>query len=175
MNSRLSRTSLIIYAVLLLPVSYCALRMAPYLSGGLPAMAEGLGKMFSPPYTFSWCDDSPRSLIIFLIIYICAVAVYVSYGGNFRDGTEHGSAMWGNVKEICRKYMDRIYSRNILLTDNVRIGLDGYKHKRNLNVLVCGGSGSGKTRFYAKPNLMQLADPELKMSAIVLDPNSCIL
>ena len=69
-----------------------------------------------------------------------------------------------------RKYADNRYSENKLLTRNVAIGLDGRKHMRNLNVLVCGGSGSGKTRFYAKPNVMQA-----NTSLVVLDPKGEIL
>lgn len=76
-----------------------------------------------------------------------------------------GSAVWGDAAKLDRKYRAVPDTENKILTQNVRIGLDGRKHRRNLNVLVCGGSGSGKTRFYCKPNLMQA-----NTSLVVLDP-----
>ena len=84
----------------------------------------------------------------------------------YRKGEEHGSAKWGNASQLSKKYADKNRYENIILTQNTRIGLDGRKHRRNLNVLVCGGSGAGKTRFYAKPNIMQA-----NTSFVVLDPN----
>ena len=66
--------------------------------------------------------------------------------------------------------MDREVTKNKILTQNTAIGLDGRQHRRNLNVLVCGGSGAGKTRFYAKPNIMQA-----NTSFIVLDPKGELL
>lgn len=92
--------------------------------------------------------------------------MYYSTHRNYRKGEEHGSAKWGDPRQICRKYAEKDKSRNVILTQNVRIGLDGRKHRRNLNVLVVGGSGAGKTRFYAKPNVMQA-----NTSYVVLDPN----
>ncbi len=86
---------------------------------------------------------------------------------------EHGSAKWGNASAINKKYQDKNPSANKLLTQNVRIGLDGRKHRRNLNILCCGGSGAGKTRFFCKPNAMQC-----NTSMVVLDPmdeNRCII
>ena len=89
---------------------------------------------------------------------------------NYRRGEEHGSAQWGNAEKICKKYAQRNRESNKLLTQNVRIGLNGRKHRRNLNVLVCGGSGAGKTRFYCKPNIMQG-----NTSYVILDPKGEIL
>ena len=83
------------------------------------------------------------------------VGIYFSTRRNYRRGEEHGSAKWGDARAVCRKYRDKRPEENKLLTQNVRIGLDGRKHRRNLNTVVIGGSGAGKTRFYAKPNLMQ--------------------
>lgn len=105
-----------------------------------------------------------------MIIALCLAAllaeVYFSNAGkNYRRGEEHGSAKWGKAKEVDKKYADKIPSENKLLTNGVGIGLDGRKHRRNLNVLVCGGSGAGKTRFYCKPNIMQA-----NTSFVVLDP-----
>jgi DNA invertase Pin-like site-specific DNA recombinase len=83
---------------------------------------------------------------------------------------EHGSAKWGNVSEICRRYCEKQYTNNLLLTRHFRMGLDGYKHKRNLNVLVVGGSGAGKSRTYAIPNIMQC-----NCSMVITDPKAELL
>ena len=110
-----------------------------------------------------------------LIIAICLAAIlgavyYSNSGKNYRRGEEHGSAKWGKPKEVNKKYMQIPIEDNKLMTQNVRVGLDGRKHRRNLNVLVCGGSGAGKTRFYCKPNIMQG-----NTSFVVLDPKGEIL
>lgn len=110
-----------------------------------------------------------------LIIVICLAAIlgavyYSNSGKNYRRGEEHGSAKWGKPKEVNKKYMQMPKEENKLMTKNVCIGLDGRKHMRNLNVLVCGGSGAGKTRFYCKPNILQG-----NTSFVVLDPKGEIL
>lgn len=84
-------------------------------------------------------DDLPFTL---------SIGICFSTRRNYRRREEHGSAKWGDAKMLNRKYADKNFSANKLLTQTVRIGLDGRKHRRNLNILVCGGSGAGKTRFY---------------------------
>ena len=114
-------------------------------------------------------EYSLKAVLIFLFLYAMGIGVYFSSRENRRPGEEHGSARWGNVKSIVRRYADKNSSSNIILTQNMRLGLNAKKHCRNLNVLVVGGSGAGKTRFYAKPNLMQcntsfiVADPKCEM------------
>ena len=87
---------------------------------------------------------------------------------------EHGSAKWGDARAVNKKYRQRPDNMNKILTMNVRIGFDGHKHRRNLNVLVIGGSGAGKTRFYVLPNVMQancskvILDPKMTTCAILL-------
>jgi type IV secretion system protein VirD4 len=98
------------------------------------------------------------------------IGIYLSTRRNYRRREEHGSARWGGAAAINRKYRDKDLGNNKILTQNVRIGLNGRKHRRNLNVMVVGGSGSGKTRFYAKPNVMQA-----NTSFVVLDPKGEIL
>ena len=100
-------------------------------------------------------EYSLKAVLIFLFFYAMGIGVYFSSRENRRPGEEHGSARWGNVKSIVRRYADKNSSSNIILAQNMRLGLNAKKHRRNLNVLVVGGSGAGKTRFYAKPNLMQ--------------------
>ena len=104
-------------------------------------------------------------IVILWIAYAFGILIYLSMQKNYRRGEEHGSAHWGDAAKVNKKYEAKPSSENKLLTQNVRIGLDGTKHRRNLNVLVIGGSGAGKTRFYCKPNLMQA-----NTSFVVLDP-----
>ena len=115
-------------------------------------------------------EYSLKAVLIFLFLYAMGIGVYFSSRENRRPGEEHGSARWGNVKSIVRRYADKNSSSNIILTQNMRLGLNAKKHRRNLNVLVVGGSGAGKTRFYAKPNLMQC-----NTSVIVADPKGEML
>lgn len=82
-----------------------------------------------------------------LLVYGIAIGVYLSTEHNYRRREEHGSAKWGTAGSVNKKYANKDKTENKLLTQNVAIGLDGRKHRRNLNVLVCGGSGAGKTRF----------------------------
>ena len=115
-------------------------------------------------------EYSLKAVLIFLFLYAMGIGVYFSSSENRRPGEEHGSARWGNVKSVVRRYMDKDSYKNIILSQNMRLGLNAKKHRRNLNVLVVGGSGAGKTRFYAKPNLMQC-----NTSFIVADPKGEML
>lgn len=115
-------------------------------------------------------EYSIKAVLIFLFLYAMGIGVYFSSKENRRPGEEHGSARWGNVKSVVRRYMDKDNYKNIILSQNMRLGLNAKKHRRNLNVLVVGGSGAGKTRFYAKPNLMQC-----NTSFIVADPKGEML
>ncbi|MEG1926358.1 MAG: type IV secretory system conjugative DNA transfer family protein, partial [Ruthenibacterium sp.] len=109
-------------------------------------------------------------LAIFTLLYAVSAGVCAGSARNTRCGAEHGSARWGSPQAIVRRYRARQPQQNVLLTRNFRIGLDGHKHKRNLNVLVIGGSGAGKTRTYAVPNVMQCC-----CSLVATDPKSEIL
>ena len=115
-------------------------------------------------------EYSLKAVLIFLFLYAMGIGVYFSSRENRRPGEEHGSAKWGNVKSIVRRYADKNSLSNIILSQNMRLGLNAKKHRRNLNVLVVGGSGAGKTRFYAKPNLMQC-----NTSFVILDPKGEIV
>ncbi len=115
-------------------------------------------------------EYSLKAVLIFLFLYAMSIGVYFSSRENRRPGEEHGSARWGNVKSVVKRYMDKDSYKNIILSQNMRLGLNAKKHRRNLNVLVVGGSGAGKTRFYAKPNLMQC-----NTSFIVADPKGEML
>lgn len=148
-----------------IPVIWAALTVAPFLSEGLAGIVEGFTSGMRNPVKVTWCADSLKAICIFLVIYGMSLGVYYSTHRNYRKGEEHGSAKWSNARRTCKKYAENDRHRNLILTKNVRIGLDGRMHRRNLNVLVVGGSGAGKTRFYAKPNIMQA-----NTSYVVLDP-----
>lgn len=164
------RTGIIMAVLGVIPVTWAALMVAPFLSQGLAGIVTGFTTGMSEPTKITWCADSMKSILIFLAIYGMSVGVYLSTRRNYRRGEEHGSAKWGNARQLCKKYADKDKQQNIILTQNARIGLDGRKHRRNLNVMVVGGSGAGKTRFYAKPNVMQA-----NTSYVVLDPKGEIL
>ena len=164
------RTGIIFMWLGVIPVVWAALMVAPFLSEGLAGIVEGFTSGMRNPVKVTWCADSLKAICIFLVIYGMSLGVYYSTRRNYRKGEEHGSAKWGNARQICKKYAEKDNGQNLILTQNVRIGLDGRKHRRNLNVLVVGGSGAGKTRFYAKPNVMQA-----HTSYVVLDPKGEIL
>ena len=103
---------------------------------------------------------------IFLLLYGGAILFYYTGQKNTRPGEEHGSASWGSVRELDKKYRDRDAGKNVILTQHLQMSMNGKLHRRNLLQIIVGGSGSGKTRFLAKPNLM-LANA----SFIATDPN----
>ena len=146
-------------------VVWLSLLIAPAMGGGLPDMMKNLSAVFSSPFEIHWCDDSVKWLAILGGAYVIGILCYETNRPKYRRREEHGSAEWGDAKAISKKYRQYPEESNKLLTQNVSIGYDAHKHRRNLNTLVVGGSGAGKTRFYAKPNLMQC-----NTSFVVLDP-----
>jgi len=149
----------------LLPVVWAALLVAPAISGELPEILENLTVVLEQPFSISWYENSLQTVLIFLVAYGMGIGIYFSMRRNTRPKEEHGSARWGDPSQINRKYTDRRPTENKILTRHVRIGFDGHKHRRNLNVLVIGGSGAGKTRFYCKPNILNC-----NTSFVCLDP-----
>ena len=131
---------------------------------------ETLGEKLEQPFFITYTPYTFQCILIFTAAYFLGIGIYESQKRNYRRGVEHGSAKWGNVSEICRRYCEKQYTQNLLLTQHFRMGLDGYKHKRNLNVLVVGGSGAGKSRTYAIPNIMQC-----NCSMVITDPKAELL
>lgn len=158
-------------------VWWAALLIAPAWQPGqnLVYQLEGISAAFDQPMAVGWCSQSARFLLLGSLGYGMAVVVAVGDHKNRRRGEEHGSARWGNVTAIAKFYRDPIPEQNLLLTRHFRISLDGHKHKRNLNVLVVGGSGAGKTRTYAIPNVMQCSNRANSCSLVICDPKSEIL
>lgn len=165
------QTAIILSIVGIVPVIWLALLIAPSISGGLPEIATNLATLFDNPFSIKLCGDSLKTVLILLLCYGMGIGIYFSTRKNYRRREEHGSAKWGNVRAIDKKYRQKPLSENKLMTQNVCIGLNAKKHRRNLNTLVCGGSGAGKTRFYAKPNIMNAA----RNSYVILDPKGEIL
>lgn len=131
---------------------------------------ETLSAKLEQPFFITYTPYTFKCILIFTAAYFLGIGIYESQKRNYRRGVEHGSAKWGNVSEICRRYCEKRYTQNLLLTQHFRMGLDGYKHKRNLNVLVVGGSGAGKSRTYAIPNIMQC-----NCSMVITDPKAELL
>jgi len=106
------------------------------------------------PFAIRWTRHTVKFMLGALTIYGGAVAMYYSSHMNKRPGEEHGSAKWGNVRELDKKYRDKDPCRNVILTKHLCMSLNGRQHMRNLLQIVVGGSGAGKTRFVVKPNLL---------------------
>lgn len=160
-----NNTNIVFYVLGIIPVIWLALLIAPYISGGIVEIIEEFPNLINNPFGLTFCANSIKVSLFFVLIYGMGIAMYESTKRNYRRKEEHGSAKWGNPKILNKKYQQYPISENKILTQSVKIGLNGKKHRRNLNVLVCGGSGAGKTRFYAKPNIMQC-----NCSFVALDP-----
>ena len=164
------RTAVILSLIGIIPVGWLALKIAPSVGGGLVEILPGLMTVFNEPFRIELCEDSIKTVLVLLLCYGMGIGIYFSTRRNYRRREEHGSAKWGDAKAVNKKYAQFPKSENKLMTQNVSIGLNAKKHRRNLNTLVCGGSGAGKTRFYCKPNLMQA-----NTSFVVLDPKGEIV
>ena len=169
-QDKFSRQNILLYCLGTIPVTWLALLIAPYMEGGLAGLIRNFGPAMENPFHVVLCADSGRVVAVLLLCYALAIGIYLSTQRNYRRREEHGSAKWGSTAQVNRKYANAHSMENKILTQNVAIGLDGRKHRRNLNTLVCGGSGAGKTRFFAKPNLCQA-----NSSYVVLDPKGELL
>ena len=164
------QSAVILSVIGILPVVWLALLIAPSVKGGLPEILPKLMTVFNNPFQIELCEDSLKTVLVLLLCYGFGIGIYFSTRRNYRRREEHGSAKWGDAKAVNKKYCQTPKSENKLMTQNVSIGLNAKKHRRNLNTLVCGGSGAGKTRFYCKPNLMQC-----NSSFVILDPKGEIV
>ena len=127
----------------------------------IPRLADAI----SNPFYLVWSSNTIPTLLIMSIIYGFAFVIYHYTKPNYRRREEHGSAKWGDVKEINSRYRQEPRDNNKILSQHLSIGYNAKAHRRNFNTIVVGGSGAGKTRFYAKPNLMQA-----NTSFVCLDP-----
>ena len=169
-HDKFSKQNILLYCLGTIPVIWLALLIAPFMEDGLPGLIRNFGAAMSRPFHITLCGNSLKTILVLLLCYGLAIGIYLSTQRNYRRREEHGSAQWGSPVQVNRKYADKVPTRNKILTQNVSVGLDGRRHRRNLNTLVCGGSGAGKTRFFAKPNLCQA-----NSSYVVLDPKGELL
>ena len=152
---------------LALPVLWIGAGLASGYEDGMTAF-EVLGK-FSEwadhPFLLRWTPYTLKFMLGALVVYAFAIVLYISGKQNRRPGEEHGSARWGNPRQLDRKYRDKDPKRNAILTQNLRMSLNSRQHFRNLLQIVVGGSGAGKTRYIVKPNIY-----EANASYIATDP-----
>lgn len=131
---------------------------------------EVLTEKLNHPFQLHYTEYTIKSVLVCTLLYAGGIGIFYSSQKNYRRGEEHGSARWGDTRQICKKYSQKPYSQNILLTQNFRISLDTHKHRRCLNILVVGGSGAGKSRGFALPNIMQCC-----CSMVITDPKAELL
>lgn len=159
------QVELVFYFVGVVFIAWLSVLVAPCIHKGLFDAIIYLNEAMNSPFSFELCQDTLKCILISESIYSFSYLTYYYNRKNYRRNEEYGSAKWANNKAVNKKYTEKDYYSNKILSQNVRIGLDGRRHRRNLNTLVIGGSGAGKTRFFGKPNLMQC-----NTSFVVLDP-----
>ena len=133
-------------------------------------LMDVLTEKMNHPFQLHYTEYTIKSMLVCTLLYAAGIGIFYSSQKNYRRGEEHGSARWGDARQICKKYSQKPYSQNILLTQNFRISLDTHKHRRCLNILVVGGSGAGKSRGFALPNIMQCC-----CSMVITDPKAELL
>lgn len=166
------RSAAPVWAAFAVPVVWFAMLMAGCYEPGMTifALMDAFSASTKNPFALHWTSYTMKFIGIFLLLYGGAILFYYTGQKNTRPGEEHGSASWGSVRELDKKYRDKDANQNVILTQHFQMSMNGKLHRRNLLQIVVGGSGSGKTRFLAKPNLM-LANA----SFIVTDPKGEML
>lgn len=156
--------------LLIIPTIWFAILIAPYMDQGLIHALPYLSEALNHPFQFQWCDNSLKTIGIFLVIYILGIGIYLSNEKNYRQKEEYGSARWGYIRFLVKKHSNKDFFENKLFTQKTRMDIHGKIKNVNLHTVVIGGSGAGKTRYYAKPNIMQC-----NTSYVVLDPKGEII
>ena len=156
--------------LLIIPTIWFAVLIAPYMDQGLIHALPYLSEALNHPFQFQWCDNSLKTIGIFLIIYVLGIGIYLSNEKNYRQKEEYESARWGYIRSLVKKHSNKDFFENKLFTQKTRMDIHGKIKNVNLHTVVIGGSGAGKTRYYAKPNIMQC-----NTSYVVLDPKGEII
>ena len=166
------RSAAPVWAAFVVPIVWLAVLMAGCYTPGMTIfdLAAQFSEVTQTPFSLHWTPYTMKFIGIFLLLYGGAILFYYTGQKNTRPGEEHGSASWGSVRELDKKYRDKDAGKNVILTQHLQMSMNGKLHRRNLLQIIVGGSGSGKTRFLAKPNLM-LANA----SFIVTDPKGEML
>ncbi len=161
-----------VWAAFTLPIVWLAVLMASCYEPDMTifTLMDAFSAATKNPFSLHWTPYTMKFIGIFLLLYGGAILFYYTGQKNTRPGEEHGSASWGSVRELDKKYRDKDAGKNVILTQHLQMSMNGKLHRRNLLQIIVGGSGSGKTRFLAKPNLM-LANA----SFIVTDPKGEML
>ena len=154
-------------ALLAVPVLWIAFVMASGYEDGATVfdLIGVFSRWMEHPFFVRWTPATPKFLLAALFLYAFAVATFFSTKQNRRPGEEHGSAHWGDARQLDRKYSDKDPKRNVILTQHLRMSLNSRQHLRNLLQIIVGGSGAGKTRYIVKPNIY-----EANASYIATDP-----
>lgn len=126
------------YVLGIIPTIWVAILIAPYINSGIMGIISNFSKITDNPFNLIWCENSLKTILIFICFYVLGVGIYESTKKNYRRREEHGSAKWGIASVVNKKYRQKPFSDNKILTQNVALGLNGKQHRRNLNVLVCG-------------------------------------
>ena len=166
------RSAAPVWAAFVIPIVWLAVLMAGCYTPGMTIfdLAAQFSEVTQTPFSLHWTPYTMKFIGILLLLYGGAILFYYTGQKNTRPGEEHGSASWGSVRELDKKYRDKDAGKNVILTQHLQMSMNGKLHRRNLLQIIVGGSGSGKTRFLAKPNLM-LANA----SFICTDPKGEIL
>ncbi len=145
-----------VWAAFTVPIVWLAVLMAGCYTPGMTIfdLAAQFSEVTQTPFSLHWTPYTMKFIGIFLLLYGGAILFYYTGQKNTRPGEEHGSASWGSVRELDKKYRDKDLCKNVILTQHLQMSMNGKLHRRNLLQIIVGGSGSGKTRFLAKPNLM---------------------
>lgn len=150
------RSAAPVWAAFTLPIVWFAVLMAGCYTPGMTIfdLVAQFSEVTQTPFSLHWTPYTMKFIGIFLLLYGGAILFYYTGQKNTRPGEEHGSASWGSVRELDKKYRDKDAGKNVILTQHLQMSMNGKLHRRNLLQIIVGGSGSGKTRFLAKPNLM---------------------
>lgn len=158
---------IVIFVIAGIILNWAVILMLPaFKENGLLSALELAPKMLLRPFDITFYPESRLLLVVANILYVLAILYYLNSPKKYRYGKEYGSAEWGDPIKIVKKYRDKKADQNLLLTKNMMLSLNTFKHRRNLNVLVIGGSGSGKSRAYVVPNILQK-----NANYVVLDPS----
>lgn len=150
------RSAAPVWAAFVIPIVWLAVLMAGCYAPGMTIfdLVAQFSEVTKMPFSLHWTPYTMKFIGIFLLLYGGAILFYYTGQKNTRPGEEHGSASWGSVRELNKKYRDKDAGKNVILTQHLQMSMNGKLHRRNLLQIIVGGSGSGKTRFLVKPNLM---------------------
>lgn len=157
----------LVLAFLYIPVLWLSLHAGASLGGGLPAFMATFARALEHPFAITWTENSLKTMLVCTILYFAGATVYLTGRRQTRDGEEHGSARWESPRRLSAMFAQK---DSVPLTKHVRLGMDSYKHQRNLNILVIGGSGASKTRGFCLPSILSA-----NSNYVVTDPKQEIL